>query len=82
MSKTLIVRTHDNQANFSVNGNEEKISAFIKWADTYHHGRYDGSNAIICDSSIDLFTCKQKAIHEGLLACVSKDEIKARFASM
>lgn len=81
MNKTLIVQMIlDNTANFSVTGSEEKISAFIKWAAHYRRGEYNGSNAIICKDSTDIFVCRQKAIREGLLSCISKNEIKSKLA--
>lgn len=81
MNKTLIVKTMlDDTANFSVTGSEEKISSFIKWADNYRRGEYNGSNTIICKTATDIFVCRQKAIHEGLLSCISKNEIKSKLA--
>lgn len=81
MNKTLIVKTMlDDTANFTVTGSEEKISSFIKWAANYQRGEYNGSDAIICKTTIDSFVCRQKAIHEGLLSCISKNEIKSKLA--
>ena len=79
---TLIVKTIDDTANFTVTGSEEKLSSFIKWADHYHRGEYDGSTAIICKDSTDIFVCRQKALREGLLSCISKNDIKSKLASV
>lgn len=78
----LIVRCDKNNENFTVTGTQEKIKAFIKWAAEYNHGTFDGVNTINCNASIDLCACKQKALHESLLSCISKDEIKKKIASM
>lgn len=80
MIKTLIVRMNNN-ANFSVTGSEEKISSLIKWANSYRHGTYNGSDTFICNTHNDFMICRLKAIRLGLVPCASTDEIKSKSVS-
>lgn len=63
MNKRLTI---EHQGNIlTVDGPTSQINSLLKWIKDYRHGE-TSDNSVTCQSSLDLFACKTKALHLNL----------------
>lgn len=63
MNKRLTIKHQEDI--LTVNGPEAEVDLLLKWIKDYRHGEtFD--NSVTCQSSLDLYACKKKALRLNL----------------